>query len=276
MSLLTLVNGVEAQCVPADDRGLAYGDGVFETIAVSRGKPLLSEPHLDRMMHGCARLAWRRLPQREELQRDIERVAHDVTRGVIKVIVTRGTSGRGYRIGDGTPTRIVSLWPWSDATDRHRTDGIIARFCAQRLASAPALAGLKHLNRLEQVLARAEWDDEAQEGLMLDGNGFVVEGTMSNLFAVRDRALSTPPVDQCGVAGIMRAEVMAVARASGFAVDERRLTPDDLPGMDELFVTNSAIGVWSIRELGATSYRPGPVARTILDQLMQRNSIAYL
>lgn len=276
MSLRVVINGEEGRCVDVDDRGLAYGDGLFETIAVRQGEPLLCDAHLHRLLDGCRRLSWRRIPDASALRGEIGSLAQGHARAVVKVIVTRGSAGRGYRPGEGEPTRIVSAWSWPEYVDKYRDEGIAMCTCRQRLSRSSRLAGLKHLNRLEQVLARDEWVDEYQEGLMSDEDGDVIEGTMSNLFMVRDSCLLTPPLHQNGVAGVMRDAVIACAPGLNLRVEEQRMGRADLAGADELFITNSIIGVWPVRALDGAAYRPGPVARTILEELMRRNSIAYL
>lgn len=271
------INGEEGALVAPDDRGLAYGDGLFETLAVQEEQALLVDMHLERLLHGCERLGWRRVPDTALIAGDIAALARGVERGVMKVIVTRGRGGRGYCPGEADPTCIVGLWPWPAGVDDGREHGIAVRTCTQRLARTPRVAGLKHLNRLEQVLARDEWREGHQEGLMLDEDGeHVVEGTMSNLFVVLGTQLFTPHLDRNGVAGIIRDRISAYAPGLGLSVTEARLSRDELDAAHELFVTNSIIGVWPVRSLDGIAYRVGPVARTILEELKQRKSIAYL
>ena len=179
-----LVNGVAVDTVSARDRGFQYGDGLFETIAVSRGTPLLWERHAQRLLAGAVRLDMPP-PETALLRAETDRLCRGVERGVLKIIFTRGISGRGYRPDASTSTtRALSLSPWPDYPPSWSGEGVVVRLCQTRLASQPRLAGLKHLNRLEQVLARAEWDDEYAEGLMQDESGNIVEGTMTNIFLV--------------------------------------------------------------------------------------------
>ncbi len=120
------------------------------------------------------------------------------------------------------------------------------------------------MNRLEQVLARNEWnDDQIHEGLMLDQTDCIVEGTMSNLFLVKDGILHTPTLDRCGVAGIMRSLVIECANQNGSSVNVTRLSIKDIGEADELFVTNSIIVYWPIRLLGNTRFRVGPVTLNV-------------
>lgn len=179
-----LINGQDSTTLSAQDRGLLYGDGLFETIAIRNGAPLRWERHLQRLMLGCERLG---IPCPDVTTLTLESLdlckGHD--RAVLKLIVTRGVGGRGYRApAQLQPTRILARHPWPDYPD-HARDGVRVRLCDMRLAQQPALAGIKHLNRLEQVLARAEWNDEdIAEGLLFDREDHVIEATMSNLFLV--------------------------------------------------------------------------------------------
>lgn len=245
-----LINGKPGDTVCALDRGLQYGDGLFETLAVAGGRPALWERHMRRLMSGCRRLGLP-APPRELLFSECRAVSAAGQRGVLKILLTRGAGGRGYRPASAAePTRIVVFHPWPEYPQQWWRDGIRLRICVTRLGENPALAGLKHLNRLEQVLARAEWDDPGiAEGLMLDFSGQVVEGTMTNLFLLRDGALLTPDLGRCGVAGVMREVVMDVARERGIPVAESNLTLQELEQADALFMTNSVIGIWPVMAL---------------------------
>ncbi len=242
-----LVNGNAAATIAIHDRGLLYGDGLFETIAVTDGRAHELNRHLTRLLQGCDRLGIVR-PDVCVLRREAERVCAGAERAVLKIIVTRGPGGRGYRPGfQNSPTRILMLTDWPDATDYYRAHGIDATLCGTRLGRNVRLAGIKHLNRLEQVLARGEWQEEYQEGLLLDTEGCVIEGTMSNVFAIRDGALSTPTLQQAGVAGIMRERVLETASHMNILAQARTLRLSDIDAADALFFCNSLIGIWPVR-----------------------------
>ncbi|MFZ5467737.1 MAG: aminodeoxychorismate lyase [Pseudomonadota bacterium] len=256
--------------LPQGDRGLHYGDGLFETMAVTEGKVRLLALHLERLARGAARLAIP-LPDPDGLAGALAVAAREQGEGVLKLIVTRGGGGRGYLPPESpTPSLILQRHPPVDADGR---DGVAVRLCELRLSRQPALAGIKHLNRLEQVLARAEWRDPAiAEGLLLDAEGFLVEGVASNLFLVRRGRLLTPLLDQCGVAGVMRAHVMRCASRLGLDVQETRLVLDDLRAADELFLTNSLYGIRPVVRL--TEHREwavGPLTRALQDGLWRQS-----
>lgn len=261
--VMTLVNGEVRAVVSVHDRGMQYGDGIFETIAVHRGVPLLWDLHVARLMRGAQRLGISP-PSIEALAADANRLGAGVTRAVLKVILTRGIGGRGYTPHHAAdPTRISLLSPWPDYPVAYAQDGVTVRVCDTRLGRSPRLAGIKHLNRLEQVLARAEWNAEYAEGLMCDEDGHVIEGTMSNLFVAHDSVLRTPDLAACGVDGIMRSVVMDAAREVGVRCDIGRVTPADIESAQELFLTNSLIGVWPIRRINNKEYAIGRVTRAI-------------
>lgn len=269
---MILLNGKSQDLFPVTDRGLHYGDGVFETLAIFKGKAQFWTAHMERLLEGCARLAIP-APDVGRLKEETTRVAEGHERAVVKIIITRGSGGRGYRSPSlPEPRRLVMRYPWREAVIP--SEGITLRLCNTPLACNPRLAGVKHLNRLEQVLARNEWRDEAvHEGLMLDLDGHVVEGTMSNLFAVRDGVLLTPDLTRCGVAGVMRAQILSLAQDLGISCEIVRLRAAELDGMDELFVTNSLIGIWPVARLGETHYAEAPLTTQLmgaLDLMMEK------
>jgi 4-amino-4-deoxychorismate lyase len=269
-----LVNGLPAEHISVTDRGLLYGDGLFETLAVDAGRPLLWDAHLQRLLAGCARLGLPK-PDVDALADEATRVCAGQARAVLKIIITRGPSSRGYAPPPvATPTRILSRSPWPDYPAANARHGVAITWCATPLARNPRLAGIKHLNRLEQVLARAECLPPYAEGLMCDTDGQVIAGTMSNLFAVTGDTLATPDLSQSGVAGVMRAQVLAVARERGLDCRERRLTPAEVEAADELFLTNSVIGLWPVNRLGVRTYPIGNVTQTIQQALASAHAVA--
>ncbi|MDD5034779.1 MAG: aminodeoxychorismate lyase [Methylococcaceae bacterium] len=275
MNLLTqpapasaLIDGEAKRCVDFADRGLQYGDGIFSTLPLVAGFPLLLGRHLDRLQRDAGRLKIP-FPDRSNLLQEALRLASFNPEGVLKILLTRGVGGRGYRLPQrGETTRILSVHPRPGYPDETRTRGVRVRWCELRLGINPRLAGIKHLNRLEQVLARAEWDDERiLEGLMRDEEGFLVEGVMSNVFLVQGGRLLTPLIDRCGVAGVMRALVMELARQAGLAVEETRILPRQAWEAEELFLTNSVNGIWPVCGLEEKPFEPGAITRMLSRRL---------
>jgi 4-amino-4-deoxychorismate lyase len=236
------INGRRGTVVDCRDRGLQYGDGLFETMLVRRRRIRLLELHLERLAEGCRRLGL--VIPAGEIEREVVRRARQCPEGVLKLILTRGRGARGYRpSGDERFTRVVSLNP----LPAERARPVRVRLCRTRLGINPDLAGLKTLNRLESVLARAEWRDERiWEGLMRDVEGNVVCGTMSNVFLRRGSTLMTPALDRCGVAGVMRRWVVEQAEDLRLRVRQGRLPVEAFRDAEEVFMTNAVAGVVSV------------------------------
>jgi len=265
------IDGQPAQTLSVKDRGLAYGDGLFETIAVRAGQPSLLERHMQRLSNGCDRLA---IPADLPLIREeLSAFAAQLGEGVMKLIVTRGDGQRGYAPSlDAQPRRILQGSPLPAYPSANAEEGISLFPCTTRLAEQPLLAGLKHLNRLEQVLARSEWQDVTYaEGLMRDGSGRIIEGVYSNLFLIKDRVLLTADLSRCGVAGVMRAELLEQARCLGIACEVRDIHDIDLQQADEVFVCNSVYGIWPVRRFEQLSWPVGSLTRKL-----QRTALALL
>lgn len=266
MLLASWIDGRPTAALPADDRGLAYGDGIYETIRIVGGRSPLLDLHMQRLLRGADAL---RLPiDIEAMLAELRAfIAEQQVAGrgdcTIKLLLTRGSAGRGYRpLPEAQPRRVLLAFPPAAWPAANAVDGVALFECALRLGSSPALAGIKHLNRLEQVLARGEWDDERfAEGLLCDTEGRCIEGTMSNLFLVHDGRLLTPRLHRCGVSGVMRGFLIARALALGIPVSESDVTRADLDAANELFICNSNVGVWPVREVGTRRYAPGPVTR---------------
>lgn len=267
----TLVNGSPSDSLDVHDRGLQYGDGVFRTMRVRRGQVVFQGSHLSHLEAGCERLKIA-FPGRVRLMQDVESLCGGGADGVLKIIVTRGASSRGYKLHDALPTVISILYAGERDLDmRNWRDGIAVRLCETRMAENPALAGIKHLNRLEQVLARSEWDDpDIAEGLVRNTDGEIVEGTASNVFIVADGILSTPDLSKCGVAGVMREMIMEAATETSRAMRIASMSVEDCLRADEMFVCNSVAGIWPVREFAARTWSRWPVTESL-----QRHFVGY-
>lgn len=259
-----LINGVATEWLPATDRGLAYGDGIFRTVELLNGQPRLWRWHWQRLAADCTALQLP-CPDQPLLLEELLQVGLCHERAVAKITLTRGAGQRGYAM-PSTPdvTQIVSASPWAGYPAEWAEQGVQLCWCETRLGIQPRLAGIKHLNRLENVLARSEWQDLAiAEGLMCDSDGFVIEGTMSNLFLLSDGLLQTPLLDRCGVAGAMRAWVMETAARLGLLVQEVRLSKEQLLQADEVFICNSLAGIWPVVSLPERTWQIGTLTRRL-------------
>jgi len=255
---MNLINGIERNAISLHDRGWSYGDGVFRTLLLRGGQALCWLRHYSKLRDDCARLGID-CPDAVWFEKDLRHIATQQPDGVIRITVTRGNTPRGYANQQGaTPTRVVTASPPPVYPVAYQAQGIRAQLCRTQLALQPALAGIKHLNRLENVLARSEWNDpEIAEGVMCDTAGNVISGTMSNLFVVFGTELMTPDVTRCGVAGVQRARVLELAAAHGIPAKVMAFDIERLLGADEVFLVNSIIGIWQITALGEKVWRPG-------------------
>ncbi|MER3547098.1 MAG: aminodeoxychorismate lyase [Rhodanobacteraceae bacterium] len=260
MNSRTLVDGSAGARIDVNDRGLLYGDGLFETILFVDGEAPLWPRHVQRLLHGCEKLLLPK-PDVVALAREASQVVNGMPRAVVRITLTRGSGARGYAPPTiAECTRIIAAFEAPSIPPDWYARGIRVRFADLKLAAQPRLAGIKHLNRLEQVLARAEWNDsEILEALLFDEDGHVICATAANIFIARDGELITPPLDYCGVAGVARAEVLArIPRAQVRAIDR-----EELMQADEIFLVSSVRGVMPVRELPGRSLDPGPFARAV-------------
>jgi len=263
------INGRPEAVLSPVERGLHYGDGLFETIACLAGRPRFLDIHLERLARGCARFGIE-FPARDQLRHEILSLAAGTRRAIVKLLLTRGPAvARGYQTtGSERPTRLAIRYHWGEEDPRLAADGVQVRTAALRLAENPALAGLKHLNRLEQVLARREWSDAAiAEALMFSSGGRLISGVMSNVFLIEGGVLRTPRLDRCGVAGIMRQVVLREAARAGIRVEEAALEAEDLARTSELFLTSALIGLRPVRSLDGRACEAGSLTRELQQRL---------
>ena len=269
---LCLVNGRQSSSLSIFDRSVAYGDGLFETLRIHHLRPLLASLHWDRLRRGLDRL---QIPLESGIeQRDLAQLLELVASrgghsGLVKLIVTRGEGARGFAPpAQPSPNILLSWHPLPEISpDRYR-NGVDLSICRQRLPHRPWLAGLKHLNCLEYVLAKLELSaDNWGDGVLLDVDGLLVETTSSNIFLVNDKRLSTPALHRCGVAGTLRRWVLdGRLQALGFDVSERDLQIGDLAFADEIFIGNSVTGILPVQSIDSQQWSPGPVTRLLQQQ----------
>ena len=263
---MILVNGEARSTISATDRGLFYGDGVFRTFPAIDGRPLHWTRHHEKLVHDCAALGLR-APDACELEHDVAKACESRPACTVKIIVTRGTGRRGYGYDAGSAATCVVI---GDAPQRYPRSyseaGVSVRLCALQLGVQPRLAGIKHLNRLENVLARAEWSGgDVAEGILRDADNRVICGTMTNLFIVSDGELLTPCLDRCGVAGVTRDRIIDAAAREGIPCLTTELSWDAVLAAGEVFLVNSLAGIWPVRSIeGHTGTRaPGSVTRRL-------------
>jgi 4-amino-4-deoxychorismate lyase len=253
-----LVNGHAVDSIAIDDRGLAYGDGLFETIKVIGGNALHASLHWQRLEHGCQQLKLR--CDFKRLQSEVDGLLQSVDgqAHILKIIITRQQAERGYRASENAETnRYISLQ--KIVVNTQWQQGVAVRVCDHRLASNHPLAAIKHLSRLDNVLARSEWSNAVAEGLMLDQYGHVVEGTASNLFLIKGTQLITPSLHRCGVAGVIRQLIIEqLSQRCGLTAVVKDLKLADCYSADEMFICNSLMGICPVIAVGCHLKNCGP------------------
>lgn len=242
-----LINGTESTTIAADDRGLAYGDGLFSTIKVEQGIVQLWDYHLQRLQLGAKKLFfpdvdWLLLSS--ELH-SLAKSVGELPFAVIKVILTRGSGGRGYSIqGCSSPQRILSAHPYPVFYQQWQRDGLKVIQCRQKLAINTHLAGLKTLNRLEQILIKHELETHhALEGIVCDNDGFVIEACSANIFINIKNQWVTPKLDGSGVAGVKRRQIMVLSAKAGQPIKEMKITTNDLLNAHAVCLSNALMGI---------------------------------
>ncbi len=237
----------QLDAIASDDRSLRYGDGLFETIRVLAGRPVLMEQHWARLSVGCERLG---LPDESIWRTHVASFLANRHDGILRIQVSAGSGGRGYaRPSTCQPVLILHWFDEPMSPSDWAEKGICIAEASLRLAEQPALAGIKHSNRLEQVLLRQELSTmpECQEAVVYDQSGRVIEGVFSNLFFVRDGQLHTPSLGRCGVRGVLRDALLDACVEHGIIAKVGDFTRDDLLSADAIFFVNSVNGLWPVR-----------------------------
>ena len=252
-SHITLVNGVETSAVTIADRGLSYGDGLFETMRVVAGKIPLLKLHLERFERGvhCLKLGPPKTLRRE-FKKTVEQVLTQLAdnnltnNALVKIMVTRGCGGIGYLPPDKAEcTFICQAFNIPEYPSEYTNKGIQVKIIQHRLPAHPALAGIKHLNRLDQVLASQELNGE-QEGLVFDQSNHLVEGLKSNVLVFEGRQVLTPSLEYCGVQGTLRQYLIGHAKELGFEILVGKIDKDRLKSADGVSMINSVFGLWPV------------------------------
>lgn len=250
-----LINGIERDTLAASDRAIQFGDGCFTTARIVGHQVQMLPAHLRRLQLACAALM---IPyaQWQQLEAEMQRLALEQQSGVLKVILTRGAGGRGYSGAScQSPTRILSVSAYPAHYARWQETGVALTLSPVRLGRNPLLAGLKHLNRLEQVLIRSHLEQtDADEALVLDSDGWLTECCAANLFWRQGRDVFTPRLDYAGVNGIMRQRCIAQLAPSTFRVVEVTARPETLREADEVLICNALMPLVPVRRWEETTW----------------------
>jgi 4-amino-4-deoxychorismate lyase len=261
------VNGEDSAVCSALDRGLQFGDGLFETMLCVKGTAVDFAEHWARLKEGCHRLGIVCPAIQDKVTAAICKCG--APKAVAKLIVTRGSTDRGYRcVPSVRPNWMLTITDAPEHPLSNGNEGVAVKLC-RTLTSVddPRLAGLKHLNRLPQVLARQEWDTEYHDGLMADHSGRIIEGCASNLFIVVDGTLRTPDLTTCGVRGIVRQKFIHHSTTHGIPCDVTMVRMRDIKRADEVFLTNSVYGIVPVSSIDGMKFRTGPITERLLKDL---------
>lgn len=265
-------HGVKIESISISDRAVQYGDGVFETIAIRDSRPRFWDLHMQRLRHACTRMRLT-MPADNILERDLEtalaRTSINTSFCTVKIILSAGTGQRGYRRPPAANTNtLMGVYEGAPLSRRTYQGGVATLLCTTIISSQPKLAGIKSLNRLDQIIARAEWDtDEFFEGLMHDTEDRLICGTMTNMFVVQDNRIATPALNRAGVAGVMRQLVINLLAKNDIECDETDICVSDLSGVDEVFISNTQIGVVPVRRCGELQWPVGEATRSVMAML---------
>lgn len=271
-----LVNNQQRSTLPVTDRGLAYGDGVFETMLVDKADVTLWQYHYKRLIQGVERLQisidhsllYQHLSSSLALLREHQHRT-DVHQGVWKLMVTRGEGRRGYMPSSEAAANLITIYtPLTEAlyeqNNRLSEQGVSVHYCRETLAISPTLAGIKTLSQLPYVLASQERQNlKAQEGIMFNSAGHLIEATARNVFIVKDGVLITPQLSQSGVAGVMRRAIIEIAQSIDIAVKEIDVSVMVFEQADEVFLSNSISGIWPIVQCGDIHWSVGAITQAI-------------
>ncbi|MCK5395097.1 MAG: aminodeoxychorismate lyase [Gammaproteobacteria bacterium] len=278
----TMINGVATDYLNINDRAIHYGDGIFETILCDHDRLLYWKQHYQRLQSSATRLKMN-CPDEQLLLDDIKQLLDGIEHSVddnfaIKVIISRGISERGYRFPKGhnenRVTMLSTLEPGYSSLLAGKLLSGDLYLCEQQISINESLAGLKHLNRLENVLASNEWqngttDNTIIDGLMINANHYVIEGTMSNLFTVKGKRLITPDLKYSGVNGIMRDVIIDIAKQNDIEISVVNMRLDELYSMDELFISNSLIGLKAVNKIAQNTFSSHDITNLIFDALLK-------
>ena len=260
-------NGQNVDPEIATDRSFLYGDGVFTTIVINEGVPLLLEQHLARLLRDCNRLKIDNVCV-ETIRASLFSSIEGIKQAILRITISRSSGERGYLCQNPEPVVWTHISDGPADIEKHRTQGISLRLCHYRLTQNPYLAGIKHCNRLEQVLARNEWNNsDFQEGLMLDQDDNVIEGTMSNLFCIKGREIFTPDLTFTGVEGIIRQLIINITKQLSVPLTIENISIAMLKEADAIFVTNSVIGIWPVAQFDDRSYERHSLIQILEEEL---------
>ena len=269
------INGKLTNKISIEDRAVQYGDGVFETIAAKDRSLAFWKEHYQRLNKGCKILKIK-CPSELFLRKEINKFIKKTKKNkfILKIIISRGIGGRGYNPPrNSKPTRILGIYDWPNYLEKNFTKGIMMDVCKTRISAQPFLSQIKHLNRLEQIIARSEWQNKSiSESIMLDLNDNVIEGTMSNIFGIKKNIFYTPIIENSGVEGIMRGVILKLLKKNKKKYVIKKITLKEFLKFDEVFVCNSIFGIWPVIKVSKKKFSFGEKTKKIINLLSDKIS----
>ena len=268
-----MINGEISDQVEVNDRGLHYGDGVFETLVAFEGELQHWDDHIKRLELGCRRLKIP-LPAPEILKKEVKELLKQENistqkKSVLKIVITRGIGQRGYKPPLHTQvTRIIAVYPFPEYPPHYFAEGVRITVCKIPLSCNPVLAGIKHLNRLEQVMAQDEWSEpDIVDGVMLNNDQNIIECTMSNIFWVTNNQLVTPNLSNCGVEGVTRTNILRLAKELQIKTVIGDFKMKDFLAADEIMISNSVFGILPVKAIDGHCLQVGPICKLLMSHL---------
>ncbi len=269
MTPVILIDGKKQSKASIFNRNTQFGDGLFETCLVENKKLLFWSNHFERMKLGCDRLKISMIDETLWLS-DIKKAFSlmKIDNCIVKLVLSRGESLRGYSYKDNIrPIRITIV---SELKKNNQDKRFSLEFCNSGYNSNPKLAGIKHCNRLEQVLASASI--KVDDGIMLDENENVVSVTQGNIFCIQGNRLITPNLDKCGIEGTRRAVILKIAVDLGFDINIKNLSVAELLRSDEVFISNSIQGVGPVNQIEDFVYSKHKITEIISEALKEKST----
>ncbi|MGI2101160.1 aminodeoxychorismate lyase [Shewanella oncorhynchi] len=262
------VNGASQASVDPSDRGLAYGDGLFATMRTDAEGIMFFEAHQARLTAGAARLGFQ-WQMSEALQQQLNTLAIEYPHHCIKLIVSRGAGGRGYTPPETVnSTEIVSVHTIPGHYAQWQQQGISLKTSSVRLGLQPLLAGMKHLNRLEQVLIKSHSLPQGfDDWLVKDIEENVIESSMANVFFIKDNRIITPSLALCGVAGVMREQIMLALLEQNMNIECLPVGAERLIEFDSAFITNSVLGIVDVLAIDSLKFTRAPITAQLRQTL---------
>ena len=269
------INGKLTNKISVEDRAVQYGDGVFETIAVKENLLEFWKEHYQRLSKGCKVLKIK-CPPEVFLKKEISKFLKKIKKKkfILKIIISRGIGGRGYNPPKkAKSTRILGAYNWPNYPEKNFKKGIKIDICKTKLAMQPHLSEIKHLNRLEQIIARSEWQSKnISESIMLDFNENVIEGTMSNIFGVKKNVFYTPDIKFSGIKGIMRNKILKLLKTKKEKYKVKKITLKELLNFEEIFICNSIFGIWSVTQILKKKFPFGKKTKELIDLISNKKN----